>query len=127
MKKIDKDVVKETRYIAAWELILSLLLQSVFLIIGKWNYTVLLGNLLSGGIGIINFLLMGLTVQNAVNKDQKDAATAMKASLALRTFILFAASAVGVLLPFFDTWAVLIVLFFPRIAIAFRPVFEKNK
>ena len=127
MKKIDEVVLKETKYIAAWVVVLSLLLQSIFLIMGKWNYTVLLGNLLSGGIGIINFLLMGLTVQSAVDKDKKEAATAMKASLALRTFILFAAAAIGVLLPVFDTWAVLVPLFFPRIAVAFRPVFEKNK
>lgn len=127
MKKIDEVVLKETKYIAAWVVVLSLLLQSIFLIMGKWNYTVLLGNLLSGGIGIINFLLMGLTVQSAVDKDKKEAATAMKASLTLRTFILFAAAAIGVLLPVFDTWAVLVPLFFPRIAVAFRPVFEKNK
>lgn len=127
MKKIDEVVLKETKYIAAWVVVLSLLLQSIFLIMGKWNYTVLLGNLLSGGIGIINFLLMGLTVQSAVDKDKKEAATAMKASLALRTFILFATAAIGVLLPVFDTWAVLVPLFFPRIAVAFRPVFEKNK
>ncbi len=46
--KIDAIVRRETIYIAVWVGILSLLMEAVFLIIGKWDYTVLLGNLLSG-------------------------------------------------------------------------------
>ena len=42
LKKVDPVVMKETRYIAITVLILSALMQAVFLIIGQWNYTVLL-------------------------------------------------------------------------------------
>lgn len=48
--KIDAIVRRETIYIAVWVGILSLLMEAVFLIIGKWDYTVLLGNLLSGAV-----------------------------------------------------------------------------
>ena len=48
-KKIDPTVLKETGYIAAWVLVFSALTQAIFLMIGKWDITVLLGNLLSGG------------------------------------------------------------------------------
>lgn len=48
--KIDATVRRETIYIAVWVGILSLLMEAVFLIIGKWDYTVLLGNLLSGAV-----------------------------------------------------------------------------
>ena len=55
MKKIDATVLKETKYILFWALILSALMQAVFLIIRQWDYTVLLGNLLSGGSAVLNF------------------------------------------------------------------------
>ena len=126
MKKIDSTVLKETIYIAWMTLILSVLMQSVFLIIGKWDYTVLLGNTLSGAAAVLNFFLMGLAVQSAVLKDEKDAATAMKASQSLRMFMLFAVAAVGVLLPCFHTVTVLVPFFFPRIAVALRPRFDKK-
>ena len=126
MTKLDPTVKKETGYIGAWVIIFSAILQAVFLVIGKWNYTVLLGNLLSGATAIFNFLLMGITVQKAVLKEEKEAKTAIKASQALRTFLLFAVAAVGVLLPCFNTWTVIIPLLFPRIAIAFRPLFDKK-
>lgn len=123
MKKVDKTVLKETRYIASFVLIFSVLTQAIFLIIGKWDYTVLLGNILSGGVAIMNFFLMGITVQSAVNKEDKEARGTMKMSQSLRTLLLFAAAALGVLLPCFHTVTSLIPLFFPRIAIAFKPLF----
>ncbi|MBR5538559.1 MAG: hypothetical protein IKU61_01530 [Clostridia bacterium] len=121
MVKIDATVKKETGYIALWVLIFSFLMQAVFLLLHRWDYTVLLGNLLSGALGVCNFLLMGLAVQSAVNKEEKEAKETMRVSQALRTFLLFAVAAVGVLLSCFNTWAVIIPLFFPRIAIAIRP------
>lgn len=122
MIKIDKTVKKETGYIALWTLVFSVLMQAVFLVVRHWDYTVLLGNLLSGVLGVCNFLLMGLAVQRAVEQDEKDAKTTMRASQSLRTFLLFAVAAVGVLLPCFHTVAVLVTLFFPRLAIAIRPI-----
>lgn len=76
-KKVDGTVRKETIYIAAAVLILSMLMQAVFLIIKRWDYTVLLGNLLGGGVAVLNFFLMGLTVQKATSEDEKRAKTVM--------------------------------------------------
>ena len=126
MNKIDKTVLKETKYIACWVLFLSMIAESVFLIIGKWDYTVLLGNLLSGALVILNFFLMGITVQKAVNKEEKEAKTAMKVSQLYRNLMIIVVTVIGVALKCFNTWIVLIVLFFPRIAVAFRPLFKDN-
>lgn len=124
--KIDKTVRQETVYIAAGTLILSALMQAVFLIIGKWDYTVLLGNIL-GAIGaVMNFFLMGLTVQSAVSKDANEAKQKMKASQALRTLFLLIIALLGGILPCFQIFAVLIPLFFPRITIMFRCVSLKK-
>lgn len=126
MQKIDKVVLKETKYIALWMLILSAILQSVFLVIGKWDYTVLLGNLLSGGASVLNFFFMGLSVQKAVQMEGKDAKQHMKASSAGRTCALFVIAILGVVLPIFSIWTVLIPLLFPRVAIALRPLWDKK-
>lgn len=126
MNKIDSTVIKETKYIAAWVIIFSVVMEAVFLIIGKWDYTVLLGNLLGGFCAVANFFAMGITVQKAVEKDEKEAKSAIKASQALRTVVLFAIIALGAAVPCFDTWAVVIPLLFPRIAIALR-MFKKEQ
>ena len=77
---IDKTVAKETRYIAVWVLAFSVLMQVVFVLIGDWDYTVLLGNLLGAATAVGNFLLMGLTVQKAVAEEPKDAARRIRMS-----------------------------------------------
>lgn len=125
MKKIHRTVMKETWYIAFCVLLFSALMQAVFLLIGKWNYTVLLGNVLSGITSITNFFLMGLTIQSITHEDAQKAKSTMRLSQCLRLFMLFAFTALGVLLPVFDTVAVLITLFFPRLAIALRPLVGK--
>ncbi len=125
MKKIDSTVIHETKFIALAVIFFSAVTELVFLIIGKWDYTVLLGNLLSGCAAVLNFLLMGITVQNALAKDEKSAKNAVRLSQNLRLLMLFAAAALGVLLPCFNTVTALLPLFFPRIAVMIRPLFKK--
>lgn len=126
MKTIDKVVLRETKYMAAWVLILSAVMQAVFLVIGRWDYTVLLGNLLSAAVVILNFLFMGITVQNAVQKEEKEAGQAMKASNALRMPAMFVAVVLGVVLDAFNTWTVIVPLFFPRLIVTLRPLWDKK-
>ncbi len=124
--KIDKTVLKETKYIAAFVVIFSVLLQAVFLIIGKWSYEVLLGNIWGGAAGVANFLGMGLGVQKAVLQEEKAARQTLKASQTLRFFALFVFGMIGVLVPFFNPVASLIPLLFPRIAVMLRPLIDKK-
>lgn len=123
--KINEVVLKETKYIGTVVLILSILTQGIFLIIGKWDYTVIFGNILSGAAAVLNFLLMGITIQGATEGDEKQGRNKMKTSQILRTFMLFAVAAFGCALPCFNTVTVLVPLFFPRIAIAFRMINNK--
>ncbi len=123
MKKIDPAVMRESLYIAAFSGILSVLMEAVFLIIGKWDYTVLTGNLLGYLTAVLNFFFMGITVQKAVGKDEKAAANTMKFSQTVRNFAIVVLAALGILLSVFNTVAVIVPLFFPRIAVAFRPLF----
>ena len=127
MKKIDKAIAKETLYIGAWVLIFSALMQAVFLIIGKWDYTVLLGNLMSSVCSILNFLLLGLTLQKAMaSEDEKYVKNLMRLSQALRLLLVLCVAVLGATIPCFNLWATLIPIFFVRIAILLRPAFDKR-
>ena len=125
MKKLDPTVLKETLYILTSTLILSLLMQSVFLLVGAWDYKVLLGNILGIVAAVGNFLLMGITVQSALRKEQKEAKSLMKLSQTLRLLMLFVVALVGYLVPIFSTVAVVIPFLFPRLAITVRPFIKK--
>jgi len=126
LNRIDPTIKRETAYIALCVLIMSMLMQSVFLIISAWDWTVLWGNLLGGFAAVLNFFLMGLTIQKALGKDKKDAASLMKASQSLRMVMLLAFAAVGALAPCFNLIAVVVPLVFPRIGIFFRPMLDKK-
>ena len=106
-------------------LILSVLMQAIFLIVGEWDYTVLLGNLFGGGVAVLNFLLMGLTVQTSLGLEEKEAHSHVKLSMTLRMLMLVICAALGVLLPCFSVLATLIPLFFVRIAVALRPLADR--
>lgn len=127
MKKIDPTVKKETLFVALLTVVLSVLMQAVFLVIGKWDYTVLLGNLLGAAAAIANFLIMGLTVQAALGKEQKDAKNMMKLSQMLRMFMLFAVALIGYLVPVFKLVTVVVPFIFPRIAVALRAISIKKQ
>lgn len=126
MKKIDKTVLRETIYIACVTVILSLLMQSVFLVINHWDYTVLLGNVLGIIASVGNFFLMGLTVQSAVQKEPDEAKKLVKLSQMLRLFALLIIALIGYIVPVFNIIAFAIPLLFPRIAIFLRPFIIKE-
>jgi len=125
--KLDATVKRETIYIALWTAILSVIMQIVFIACGRWDYTVLLGNVFSAFVAVGNFFLLGITVQKAVAKeDEKEARNIIKTSHSLRTLMLFVCAALGALLPCFNIWTSLVPLLFPRVAILFRG-FQTNK
>ncbi len=120
MIKVDKTVLQETKYLAAWSGVFSMLMQAVFLILRRWDYTVLLGNLWGVGVTMLNFFLLGLTVQKAVTKEEKEAKNVMKLSHTLRSMMVFVLTVVGVVLPWFSIIPLIIALFFPRLAMTIR-------
>ena len=124
--KVDQTVKKETIYIAAWCAIFSVLMQAVFLIIGKWHIYVVFGNLLGIFTAVSNFFLMGLSVQKAVTKEPDDAKKLIKASHGLRNLFIIIMAVIGIVVPFFNSYAAIIPLFFPRISILIRGFLVKK-
>lgn len=126
MRKIDPTVLKETRYIALITLLLGVLQQAVFLIIGKWSLSVLFGGIYGWAVALGNFFLMGLTVQKAVSQEEKDAKNTMKLSQNMRFLGLFLFALIAYLLPFLSTVAAILPYLYPRIAIALSPILRKQ-
>ena len=127
MKNVDKTIIKETKYILTFVVLLSVIMQLVFVVLGRWDYKVLLGNILSGTAGVLNFFLMGLSVQKALNKDEKEAKATIKLSQTYRTFFLAAVLIIGFAVKVFNPLVVVIGIFFPRVAVSMRPVYDKLK
>jgi len=125
--KLDPTVRRETLYIGAMVLILSALMEAVFLILQKWDITVLFGNLLGGGVATLNFFLMGLTVQSAVGREEKEIVTRVRLSQSLRLVMLFLCAVLAFFLPCFHLIATLIPFVFPRIAASLRPYVLRDK
>lgn len=126
--RIDPTVKRETLNIGVVTLIMSMLMQSVYLIIGKWALSVLLGNILGAGIGVLNFFLLGLSVQKAVSAEEKKAKEIMRTSHALRYAGIIALLVVSLIFPkVFDLIPTLISLLFSTIAIYVRQIMTRKK
>ena len=111
-------IFKETKVISVYTIFFSAFMQLVFLALQKWDNTVLLGNLLSGSAAILNFLLLGITVEKAVSLEEKQKAKIiMRVSQLSRLAALFLVAILGAVSPHFNLWATLIPLLFPRLAI----------
>ena len=125
--RIDPTVKRETLYIGIVTLIMSMLMQSVYLIIGKWGISILFGNLLVAGIGILNFFLLGVSVQKAVSSDEKKAKEIMRASHALRYAGIIVLIVISLVFPkVFDMIATLISLLFATTAVFVRQIMTKK-
>ena len=129
---MDPAVKKETGYIAVWVILLSLIMEAVFLLLRKWDLSVLFGNLGGGAVAIGNFFLMALIATRAMNRavqngKPEEAAARVKATAASR--LLGCALLCVILIAVFKTnvYATLIPMLFPRIGIMFWPRFNRNR
>ncbi len=119
---------KEAAYIAVWVLALSPVMEIVFLLLGKWDLSVLLGNLAGAATAIGNYVLLARMVTRAVNSgDPKKAARMVSSSRTLRLLGMAGVCAlcIGVLKT--NVYATLIPLIFPRIGLAFRPMVDRKR
>ena len=128
MAGMDPAVRKETGYIAVWVVLLSLLMEAVFLVIRQWDLSVLFGNLGGAAIVVGNFFLLALVVSKAVAQGQPDKAAArVKASAALRLIGMGALAALLIGVFKTNVFATLIPLLFPRIGLLFRPMIDRKR
>lgn len=117
--KIQKAIWKETVHITLGVVVLSVLMQLVFLLIGKWDMTVLCGTLLGSTYSILNFFILGLTVQKVANEgNEKQGKNWMQFSYSCRMMGTMLVVFMGLSMPWFNWVAVFLPQLFPRITIA---------
>ena len=155
MVKIQPAVKKETVRIAVGTLILSAAMVLVFVLIDKFDWTVLTGALLGCAAAIGNFFLLALSVQQAAEKmngvkfpsyeeaeaemeegeelpapasaELQQAKRAMQLSYSGRLFLLAIIGILGLTLPCFHAVATVVPFLFPRIVIFFYGMSNKKE
>ena len=128
--KIEPAVKLESKRIAIGVLAMSVIMEIVFVVLGRFDYTVLLGNLLGGGWAILNFFLMALAVQKSVKKElPQEAKLVLQNSYTKRLLFSVAILLNGIKVEYFNWISVVIPLIFPRITIAIikLPIFQRKE
>ena len=115
--KIQPAVRRETIYVAIGTLAGSAVMLLVFFFLQRLDSTVVLGALLGSAGAILNFFLMGLSVQHVTDSqmDPQLAARYMKSRYSLRMLLMAAVIVLGVIAPCFHLVAVIIPFFLPQI------------
>lgn len=122
--------MRETLRVAAGVFLLVAAMLAVYAIIGQFSAAVALGGLYTGTLTVVNFFIMGLTVQGvtdrAAERERSDEELAeltlqmknrMKLSYNLRTIALFALLVVGITVLKFDPLATILPVLFPTVVI----------
>ena len=104
---MNKTISLETGRLCLGLLIVDILICGVFLLLKKFNYTVVLGVLLGSAGAVLNFFLLGVTMQKAANQDDGQKKL-VQASYSLRMMLMALTVIVGALLPYFHTSAVIV-------------------
>lgn len=118
---------KEAGYIAAGTVVLSALVQIVWAVFFKYDLSVFLGGLWGGTFAVVNFVLMGLTVQKVAREsDQMAAKRRMQASYQMRMILIILATVLAIIVPGVSWVMAVISLFFPRLTILVMPLFRPD-
>ena len=122
------DVVKkEAGYIAAGTVLLSALVQIVWAVFFDYDLSVFIGGLWGGAVAILNFILMGITVQKVASEpDQLSAKRRMQASYQLRMMLTIFTTVLAIIIPGINWIMAAISLFFPRLTILVMPLFRPD-
>ena len=138
--KPDTAVRRETARVAAGVFGLIAVMLIIYAVIGKFSAKVLLGAVYTGILTVINFFIMGLTVQGVTNraaeKERSEQELAdltiemknrMKLSYNLRMIGLFALLVVGLAVFKFDPLATILPILFPTIVIRVLQIMEARR
>lgn len=129
--KVNEVVKRETKNIAIGIILCSIITQIGFLVLGQYSFAVLLGSIYGGAISLLNFFLMGLTVQKIADMDDPNAAKRkMQASYSSRQVMLLFLAGIGMYIAInfgvFHWLPIILAIVYPRIIIAFGGIFRKE-
>lgn len=126
MAKKNRVIYSEIRSLAPYFLVMSGIYLAIMIILCfafGGDYSLPIGAVYGIILSALNFLLLGISAQNALGKTSpKSAQTYMNITYCLRYLGLFGLLTVAALLPFTNLIAAAIPLFFVRIAITIREI-----
>lgn len=128
MSKKTSAANEELRGLVPWLLGLNGVYFALLLVLffaGGLDYTLLLGGIWGNIIGVGNFWLLGKSAESAVRRrDAKSARTYMNTMYCIRYLGIFIAMTAAAVLPFISVITAAVPLFFPRIAITLKALWE---
>ncbi len=89
-----------------------------------FNYSLLLGGVWGNIAGVGNFWLMGVSAENSLRHSAKSAQKYMNTLYCVRYLGLFLVMTAAAVLPFIDLLSAAVPLFFPRIIITVKSLWE---
>ena len=130
MKHIAPAVREETMRVAAGTAVMTVIMWIVFFAAHlvwpdkiPFNAGVILGGIGGLAVAVLNFFLMGLTVQQVVDTNNEESARQkMRASQAQRKLMQAVWIILAIVVPFLNAGVCLSALFFPGFEIRMRPV-----
>ena len=125
MTNLSPAIKKETKRVAlctgagvAVMLAVFLILHGIYPEKVPFDYRVILGGICGGAVAVLNFFLMGLTVQKVVDtEDEEIAKSRMKASYTQRMLMQLAWGVIAIVAPCFQFVAGILPLLFPSLGI----------
>ena len=118
--KPQETVLRETRRIAVGVFSMLAIMLIVYAAMGRFSLAVVLGGLIGALYAVLNFLLLGMTVQKVADMREENEELArmqMKSSYNMRMVIMILLIVVAFALPFVDGLACMIPMLFPRLTI----------
>ena len=113
-------VLRETKRIAVGVFSMLAIMLVVYAALGRFSLAVVLGGLIGALYAVLNFLLLGMTVQKVAEMregNEELARMQMKSSYNMRMVIMILLIVVAFALPFVDGLACMIPMLFPRLTI----------
>ncbi len=118
--RIQKAILLETFRIAVGALVLSAVMNVVFFLLNMWSTGVLYGALIGSFAAVLNFFLLGITVQLIANgkEDVKRNKLKLQLSYSLRMLVILGVVAFFATRVYISPVSLVLPLFFPRLTIA---------
>ncbi len=118
---------QELRSMRPWLLAINAMYFAVLLLLFftcGFDYSLLIGGVLGNFVGVGNFWLMGISAENSLRRNSKSAQRYMNTLYCVRYLGLFLTMTAAGILPFIDLISAAVPLFFPRIAITVKSLWE---
>lgn len=138
--KPDRTVLRETARVGLGVLAMTAVMLVVFAVLGRFSISALLGAVYTAILGVLNFFVMGLTVQNIANRaaekkrDEDELAAfskqmeaRMKLSRNMRLIALVGLIALGIAVFKFEPLPTILPIVFPSIVIRILQIIEIRK